>query len=128
MIKINRIVSLLLALSLLGALLAGCAGSSADRCVKVEGDTISIPSMRISFSFPAPWFVVTDEELDAISQNKDLLNDYVDVEGNPGSFPSGNLYCRASAFAQRQNLGNLPHFRQRGSERIQFGKLCLFPV
>ena len=82
MIKINRIVSLLLALSLLGALLAGCAGSSADRCVKVEGDTISIPSMRISFSFPAPWFVVTDEELDAISQNKDLLNDYVDVEGN----------------------------------------------
>ena len=77
MIKINRIVSLLLALSLLGALLAGCAGSSADRCVKVEGDTISIPSMRISFSFPAPWFVVTDEELDAISQNKDLLNDYV---------------------------------------------------
>ena len=42
MIKINRIVSLLLALSLLGALLAGCAGSSADRCVKVEGDTISI--------------------------------------------------------------------------------------
>ena len=66
----------------MGALLAGCAGSSADRCVKVEGDTISIPSMRISFSFPAPWFVVTDEELDAISQNKDLLNDYVDVEGN----------------------------------------------
>ena len=82
MIKINRTVSLLLALSLLGALLAGCAGSSADRCVKVEGDTISIPSMRISFSFPAPWFVVTDEELDAISQNKDLLNDYVDVEGS----------------------------------------------
>lgn len=52
MIKINRIVSLLLALSLLGALLAGCAGSSADRCVKVEGDTF--PSRPCAFLFLFP--------------------------------------------------------------------------
>ena len=57
---------LLLALLMLGAFLAGCTGSSTDRCVKVEGDTISIPSMRVSFSFPAPWFVVTDEELEEL--------------------------------------------------------------
>ena len=69
MIKTNRMIPLLLALLMLGAFLAGCTGSSTDRCVKVEGDTISIPSMRVSFSFPAPWFVVTDEELEAISQN-----------------------------------------------------------
>ena len=82
MIKTNRMIPLLLALLMLGAFLAGCTGSSTDRCVKVEGDTISIPSMRVSFSFPAPWFVVTDEELEAISQNQDLISDYVDEEGN----------------------------------------------
>ena len=64
-------IPLLLALLMLGAFLAGCTGSSTDRCVKVEGDTISIPSMRVSFSFPAPWFVVTDEELEELYANFD---------------------------------------------------------
>ncbi len=82
MIKTNRFISLLLAVAVLIPLLAGCTGSSADYCVKVEGDTVSIPSMNLSFSFPAPWFVITDEEAEAIAQDVELLRDYVDEEGN----------------------------------------------
>lgn len=82
MIKTNRILSLLLALVMTAALLAGCASSPEDRCVKVEGDTVSIPSMGISYSFPAPWFVTTQEEVDAISKDRELLSNYVDEDGN----------------------------------------------
>ncbi len=81
-IKTNRIISLLLALVLVAVLLASCTGSPDDRCVKVDGDTISIPSMNLSFSFPAPWFTVTNEEIEAISQDKELLRNYVDEDGD----------------------------------------------
>lgn len=82
MIKSNRMLSLFLVLVMAAALLAGCAGSPEDRCVKVEGDTVSIPSMRLSYSFPAPWFVTTEEEADAIFQDPELLRNYVDEDGN----------------------------------------------
>ncbi len=82
MIKSNRMLSLFLVLVMAAALLAGCAGSPEDRCVKVEGDTVSIPSMRLSYSFPAPWFVTTEEEADAIFQDPELLKNYVDEDGN----------------------------------------------
>lgn len=82
MIKINRMFPLFLSLMLLAALLGGCGTSTADRCVKVEGDTISIPSMNLSFSFPAPWFVVTEEELEEIAKDQTLLDNYIDADGN----------------------------------------------
>lgn len=82
MIKPNRIISLFLILTMAAALLSGCAGSTEDRCVRVDGDTVSIPSMRLSFSFPAPWFVVAEEEADAIFQDHELLKNYVDENGN----------------------------------------------
>ena len=40
------------------------------------------PGYSIKGEFAANGFVVTDEELEAISQNQDLINDYVDEEGN----------------------------------------------
>ncbi|MDD3192581.1 MAG: hypothetical protein PHE47_01780 [Oscillospiraceae bacterium] len=113
MIKTNRMISLFLALALLAALLAGCSGSSADRCVKVDGDTVSIPSMNLSFSFPAPWFTVTDDELAALSKDRNLISNYVDEEGNllssrPEAYTAGEVLllngktfetCRISATA-----------------------------
>lgn len=82
MIKTNRIIPLFFCLIVLAAMLGGCAASTEDRCVQVDGETISIPAMGLSFSLPAPWFVVNDDELEQISNDKTLLDNYIDADGN----------------------------------------------
>ena len=67
---------------MLGAFLAGCTGSSTDPVCQGGGRHHFYPVDACFFFFSAPWFVVTDEELEAISQNQDSINDYVDEEGN----------------------------------------------
>ncbi len=81
MIKTNRMI-LLLALLMLGApFLLGVPVLPPTGVSRWRRHHF-YPVDACFFFFPAPWFVVTDEELEAISQNQDLINDYVDEEGN----------------------------------------------
>lgn len=82
MMKCKRFLCILLALVLFAGLAAGCSGNPADRCVKIEGDSVSLPSLNLSFSFPDPWIFLSEEELDALLADNSLISSYVDADGN----------------------------------------------
>lgn len=82
MIKRTRILALVLALAALAALVTGCSTDPADRCVKNDGGNVTVPALKLNFSFDETWFPVTQEEFEAIAEDRSLLDAYVDNEGN----------------------------------------------
>lgn len=65
-------------------LLSGCAQQSVnpeDCQVEVSHEKLRVPSLGWELSLPAPWFVVTAQQLDEIVADPEKINEYIDEDG-----------------------------------------------